>query len=479
VGKDLNIRRVFFGPPGTGKTETLLRQMTWEATQESLDSRQIAFVGFTRQAAYGARYRAATELQTTERRLPWFRTLHSVAFRINGMSRSMMMDDSDYAKIAEAMGYRIGPRSLLPGEGNEFERALFVRDYAINRMISLDEAWSEVDVDLDQAVVSWVEATVARYKTNRNKYEFSDLLAFTQPSLADLGVKVAFIDEAQDLTALQWKCVRQLLEGVPAIYVAGDDDQCIFRWSGARVEDFLELPGERTVLDASYRVPRLVWEVAQSIASRISVRQDKSWSPASRPGEVVRVGSPDMVEFDTDTTSSWLLLGRTKKQCDELRAICDQNGVIYTYRGVSSVDSDHLSAIRTYLRIQRGSDSHCTAQEVSQMEELLGEDRVVDDTPWHEALVGVDAEIRERYLVALRRNPKALTALPNVRIDTIHGAKGAEADTVVLMTDVTKKVYDTMSMDPDSEHRTFYVGATRTRDRLIIVEPQGRRSYDV
>lgn len=479
MGKDLNIRRVFFGPPGTGKTETLLRQMTAAAVTAELDPRQIAFVGFTRQAAYGARYRAATELQTTERRLPWFRTLHSVAFRINGMSRTMMMDDTDYARIAEAMGYRIGPRSLLPGEGNEFERALFVRDYAINRMISLDDAWSEVDIDLDQAVVSWVESTVARYKANRNKYEFSDLLTFRQPSLADSGVRVAFIDEAQDLTALQWTCVRQLLEGVQDVYIAGDDDQCIFRWSGARVEDFLELPGEKTILSASYRVPRLVWDVAQSIASRIVVRQEKTWSPSPRAGEVLRVGSPDMIDFDTDTTSSWLLLGRTKKQCDELRAICDQSGVIYTYRGVSSVDADHLSAVRTYLRIQRGSESHCTAAEVTQMEAFLGEDCHVDDTPWHEALVGIDAEIRERYLVALRRNPKALTALPNVRIDTIHGAKGAEADTVVLMTDVTKKVYDTMSMDPDSEHRTFYVGATRTRDRLIIIEPQGRRSYDI
>lgn len=471
--------QIYFGPPGTGKTEKLLNVMAAALENEDWSPRAVAFIGFTRQAAYGARYRAAVAAKCTEKSLPWFRTLHSIAFRVNGMDRQMMMDDADYSRIAEAMGFRTGPRSLMPGEGNDFERALFVRDYAVNRGISIEEAWSEVDVELSEDLVSWVESTVSLFKSKNNRYEFADLLKFSQPSLAELGVKIAFVDEAQDLTALQWTCVRQLLRGVEVIHVAGDDDQCIFRWSGARVEDFLELPGERTVLGSSYRVPRAVHELAQTVVDRIGLRHAKSWVPSSREGSVERVGSLDMLEFDNLDDKSWLLLGRTKKQCDELKRACDAAGIIYNYRGAASVDDGHLSAIRTYVRIQRGQENHCTDSEIERMREFLQEAHSDYTIAWHEALTGIDLEVRERYLVALRRNPKALTKLPSVRIDTIHGAKGAEADTVVLMTDVTKKVWETMQIDPDSEHRTFYVGVTRTKDRLVIVEPQGTRSYDL
>ncbi len=59
---------------------------------------------------------------------------------------------------------------------------------------------------------------------------------------------VVFIDEAQDLCALQWRMVHKICDKALQVYVSGDDDQAIYRWAGADVEHLIGLAGERKVL---------------------------------------------------------------------------------------------------------------------------------------------------------------------------------------------------------------------------------------
>ena len=54
-------------------------------------------------------------------------------------------------------------------------------------------------------------------------------------------LEVVFIDEAQDLSPIQWEMVRRLEERSKICYVAGDDDQAIFRYAGADVEQFVRI----------------------------------------------------------------------------------------------------------------------------------------------------------------------------------------------------------------------------------------------
>ena len=61
------------------------------------------------------------------------------------------------------------------------------------------------------------------------------------------------IDEAQDLTPLQWKFVYKLGEKAKRIYLAGDDDQAIYEWNGADVKSFQNFPGKDVVLKYSHR----------------------------------------------------------------------------------------------------------------------------------------------------------------------------------------------------------------------------------
>ena len=57
-----------------------------------------------------------------------------------------------------------------------------------------------------------------------------------------------FVDEAQDLSLVQWKLVKKIEEKSQDSYISGDDDQAIYKWNGAHVSTFINLEGERTTI---------------------------------------------------------------------------------------------------------------------------------------------------------------------------------------------------------------------------------------
>jgi DNA helicase-2/ATP-dependent DNA helicase PcrA len=59
-----------------------------------------------------------------------------------------------------------------------------------------------------------------------------------------------------------------------------------------------------------------------------------------------------------------------------------------------------------------------------------------------------------------------------VKLSTIHGAKGGEADNVLLLTDLSSKFAGEYHNNPDAIHRLFYVGITRAKQNLHIVMPK-------
>ena len=62
------------------------------------------------------------------------------------------------------------------------------------------------------------------------------------------------VDEAQDLTPLQWDMVVKMASAVERVYIAGDDDQAIYEWNGADVNLFQTFPGKSLVLKRSVRL---------------------------------------------------------------------------------------------------------------------------------------------------------------------------------------------------------------------------------
>ena len=72
----------------------------------------------------------------------------------------------------------------------------------------------------------------------------------------------------------------------------------------------------------------------------------------------------------------------------------------------------------------------------------------------------------------ISKNGEKLNERPRIELSTIHGAKGGESENVVLLTDLTINTMRGYERDPDDENRLFYVGATRTKENLHIIEPK-------
>ena len=87
------------------------------------------------------------------------------------------------------------------------------------------------------------------------------------------------------------------------------------------------------------------------------------------------------------------------------------------------------------------------------------------------------------YIRLMRQNGEELSKASRVKLSTIHAAKGGEADNVLLILDNTKKIRDVVEKDQDKreeEHRVWYVGVTRTKQNLYIMEAkQERNGYDI
>ena len=66
-----------------------------------------------------------------------------------------------------------------------------------------------------------------------------------------------------------------------------------------------------------------------------------------------------------------------------------------------------------------------------------------------------------------------------IRLSTIHGIKGGESDNVVVISDISYKTWKKFNIEPDDEHRVFYVAVTRAKENLYIVEAQKQQGYRI
>ena len=91
------MKTIVLGPPGTGKTHTLLNEV--DNCLKQTDPNKIGYFSFTQKAAYEARDRAMDKFNLTEDDLPYFRTLHSLAFRRLGIKKENVMQRKHYVDL--------------------------------------------------------------------------------------------------------------------------------------------------------------------------------------------------------------------------------------------------------------------------------------------------------------------------------------------------------------------------------------------
>lgn len=498
--------RIIFGPPGTGKTTRLLEEV-YELMAECTDTRTICYIAFTRKAANEAKGRAMEKFNLSMEELPLFRTLHSLAFHTLGITRTQIMGISDYFEIAKQLGLYLTMKGVSEDGTisglSKGDRLLFMEQMARSRNVPLKEYWERFpDDDIRWYELLRVHEAVAAYKDKVGKLDFIDMVYKFIKERPNVGHTHLIVDEAQDLSPTQWDMVNVLMETAEETIIAGDDDQAIFTWAGADVNRLLNLPGERTVLDQSYRVPDEVWNVATAISNRISVRVEKKYHPTDKAGIVEHTSSLEDIDMSKGT---WLLLARNMFLLQQFNNHCIRDGLVFESTLGSPIKSVSLAAIIAWEELRKGQsvtvariatiydlmstkvgvaygfktkfEKLAESQKLT-IEDLRNDYGLITDKIWHEAFDRLSAGEREYFLAALRRGEK-LKADPRIKISTIHGVKGGEADNVILCTDMAQRTFDEYHADPDSEHRVWYVAVTRARERLILLEPRTSMNYAI
>jgi DNA helicase-2/ATP-dependent DNA helicase PcrA len=119
-----------------------------------------------------------------------------------------------------------------------------------------------------------------QYKKTLARIDFTDMIAMALDAYpyAPGNPTIIFIDEAQDMTPLEWALVRKWGMHAERLIVGGDDDQCIYAFKGASASTFFEheIPdSNKHILSQSYRVPQAVHTVADRWVQMLTKRQPK------------------------------------------------------------------------------------------------------------------------------------------------------------------------------------------------------------
>ena len=502
------MKTIILGPPGTGKTTTLLNLVD-QFIQQGIRPKQIGYFSFTKKAAVEAATRAANKFGLDlENDLENFRTLHSYAFKMLGMTKEKMMSVDNYKEFGQKCNIPIktAKYSLEDGTFNSDNEYLTIINTARVRRMDLLEYYDSRQniLDIERDTLYLIDKELTRYKKERNMKDFTDLLLeFIEKDMSP-EFDVLFIDEAQDLSNLQWQMVRTMWKKSKKTYIAGDDDQAIFQWAGADIDHFISLKDEVDeikVLEQSYRIPGgPIHELSQKIIANVSNRYDKVYKPREETG--VLKYYEDVTQVDMNK-GEWLVLSTAHYFLDDVKELCELQGWYYSHRGKNSISLDLLFAISNWESFRKGT--LLTNLEIKNIYSYLGnnvtpgyrdgktlhsntkyslqqcqeEHGLLTDQVWFESFEKLDT-ITENYIRNMRAKGEKINKNPRILLSTIHGAKGGEADHVLVLPDLTKAALDQSDKSPDELHRLFYVATTRAKKSLHIVSPKNyERSYNL
>jgi len=495
------ISRKIFGPPGTGKTTRLINYVkTFYKLGTPLD--KIGYFAFTTKAANEAIDRMLDAYKHLQRKdLKYFRTLHSLAFNRLGMKKAQVMQDEHYEDIGRKLGIEVTVYS------NGQENTGFVDSNSeyfnlINaariKECSIEDEYNTgmYSYELEKNLLHILDLELNNYKDSFKLYDFTDMIERFNVAKLCPKYDVVFVDEAQDLSPIQWKMVDILRENSKYVILAGDDDQAIYGWAGADVLKFIATQAKKDIiLPQSHRVPRSVQTIADKILDRIpdNRRVKKNWKARDEEGMVDHITS---IEDAPLHTGDWLVLARTNDRLEKLKPLLKDMGIYFQFKGRKSFKAVLFRSILNYTRWQNKGDQ-LSLSEIRDVLSYTGsnlypyptDERLYDlkefgfsnTQRWFDVFK-VDPE-ECLYIREMLRQEEELNKNARVQLSTIHSAKGGEATNVLLILDNTKTIREATEKSQDKydeEQRVWYVGVTRTKQNLYIMTAKREdKGYDI
>jgi len=387
----------------------------------------------------------------------------------------------------------------------------------------LSSGWNYDKEQFVECAKKWEE-----YKNQKDIWEFDDAILESVNNGDTVDAEYLFVDEVQDLYPLQQAFLDNQFGHVKRIFLGGDDDQTIYEWAGAKPEYFLNMEGninnkmpelweDKTgywedegvyILDQSWRMPNNILELAKMVIDQVDERQEKQIKPHHEGGEFIPMLNPSANEvINLINPDDTMVLFRANYHAQSFGQELIKAGIPYTDRFKTWKEPvlklrNGLSALKNGDRLMTGGQASRIIEELSPsaLDVDISKDNLVDRFSAESEVATAQVVSCTNYSrpttdnelqrwcrefvtddmnyyrsMAVRRNlmmDNDHLSPHGVELETIHGSKGQEADTIILSTDSANSVIENMPRGEltDAERRLYYVGITRTENRLVMCE---------
>ncbi|WP_195569514.1 DNA helicase II [Proteus mirabilis] len=348
---------------GSGKTRVLVHRIAWLLSVEQASPFSIMVVTFTNKAAAEMRHRIEDLIGTSQGGM-WIGTFHSLAHRLlrahyldAGLPQDFQIIDSDdqyrlIRRIVKSMALddkQWPPRQgmwYINGKKDEGLRPQHIQTYGNPVETTWLKVYQAYQEACDRAgLVDFAELLLRAHELWLNKPQ---ILEHYQHRFTNI-----LVDEFQDTNRIQYAWIRMLAGQTGKVMIVGDDDQSIYGWRGAQVENiqnFLnEFPGAETIrLEQNYRSTSNILKAANALIANNSDRLGKNLWTEGAEGEPISL----YCAFN-DLDEARYVVGRIKRWYEEGGALADC-AILYRSNAQSRIMEEALLQANMPYRIYGG-----------------------------------------------------------------------------------------------------------------------------
>ncbi len=390
---------------GSGKTTVLVNRIAYMISEKNISPWNILAITFTNKAANEMKERIAAILGDTARRM-WVGTFHSMCVRMLRTCIDLLGFTRDFVIYDTADTRTLMKECLreldLDEKAFPARNALSIISGAKNDIMDPDTFESVYRNDYRMNIVSRV---YFRYQTKlrkNNALDFDDIIFYTVKILSENPdvlqmyrdkLKYILVDEYQDTNNLQYLLINLLAQKHRNICVVGDDDQSIYKFRGAKIENILNFEkdypeAKRVTLECNYRSTRNILNAANGVIANNSERLGKSLWTDNGAGDKVFVftGTNEYDEGrfiarqikkrfnETGNFSDCAVLYRTNAQSRVIEEMLMRENIPYkVLSGLRFYDRKEIKDIIAYLRaLHNHNDDMSLARIINEPKRKIG-----------------------------------------------------------------------------------------------------------